>query len=106
MRGSNNGLDILNLLVVQQLKDANFAIFNVLEAIKPLRHDTLNVIKKENRGCLPEDMDFYARSNFPRGFTQAALLLHRIIDLFIKDRLVMPSKWNTVQQQFQKGGQP
>ena len=74
MRRSDNGLDILNLLVVQQLKDANFAIFNVSEAIELLRQDTLNVIKKENRG-VPEDMDFYIKSNFPRGFTQAALSL-------------------------------
>lgn len=36
VRESDYGLDLLDLLILQQLKEADFAIFNVSEAIKLL----------------------------------------------------------------------
>ena len=75
MRESDDGLDMLDHLIVQQLKEVDFAIFNVSEAIKLLRQDVLEVIKKANRGCSPEELKFYIEENFPRGFAEAALLI-------------------------------
>ena len=75
MRQSDDGLDMLDLLILQQLKEADFAIFNATEAIELLRQDILEGIKKANQGCSPEDMDFYIKANFPQNFTQAELLI-------------------------------
>ena len=75
MRQSDDGLDLLDLLILQQLKETDFAIFNVSEAIELLRQDILERIKKENQGCSPEDMDLYIEANFPQNFTQAELLI-------------------------------
>ena len=49
MRQSDYGLDLLGIVV----KD----------------------IKRTNRGCPPEELDYYINANFPQGFTQAALLI-------------------------------
>ena len=70
MRQSDYGFDLLNLLILQPLKETVFATFNVSEAIELLRHDILEVIRKENQGCSPEDMDLYSEANFPQNFTQ------------------------------------
>ena len=56
MRQNDYGLDLLDFFILQQLKEADFAIFSVSEAIELLRQDILEVIKKENRGCSPEDI--------------------------------------------------
>lgn len=40
-----------------------------------LRQKILDEIKKANRGCSPEDLDFYIELNFQRDFEQAVLLV-------------------------------
>ena len=51
MRQSDYGLDLLGTIVDTQLKAANFATFNVAEAIDVLRQDILEEIKRANRDC-------------------------------------------------------
>lgn len=75
MRQSDQGLDWLDFTILPKLKETNFATFSVSEAIELLRDDILDVIKKANRGCSPEDMKFYTEENFPREFAHAALLI-------------------------------
>lgn len=75
MRQSDQGLDWLDFTILPKLKETNFAAFSVSEAIELLRKDILDVIKRANRGCSPEDMKFYVEENFPREFAHAAMLI-------------------------------
>ena len=75
MRQSDYGLDLLGSIVEAQLKKVEFSTFNVAEAIGLLRRDILDEIKRANQGCPPEKLDYYINANFPRDFTQAALLI-------------------------------
>jgi len=75
MRQSDYGLDLLGIVVETQLKKENFSTFTVAEAMDVLRQDILKDIKRTNRGCPPEELDYYINANFPQGFTQAALLI-------------------------------
>lgn len=83
-RESDDGLDMLGIIVGQQLKKTNFTTFNVAEAIELLRQDILEVIKKANRGCSPEDMDFYIKENFPQNFSNVALLIAECLDDYFR----------------------
>ena len=69
MRQSDYGLDLLDLLILQQLKETDFVIFNGSKAVELLWQDILETIKEENQGCSLEDMDFYIAANFPQNFT-------------------------------------
>lgn len=75
MRQSDYGLDLLGTVVKAQLKKVDFSTFNVTEAIDLLRQDILEEIKRSNRGCPPEKLDYYINANYPQNFTQAALLI-------------------------------
>ena len=75
IRQSDYGLDLLGIVVETQLKKVNFSTFNVAEAMDVLRQDILEDIKRTNRGCPPEKLDYYINANFPRDFAQAALLI-------------------------------
>ena len=75
MRESDYGLDLLGTVVKAQLKQTDFSVFHVTEAIELLRQDILEEIKRANRGCPPEKLDYYINANFPRDFTHAALLI-------------------------------
>ena len=75
MRQSDYGLDLLGSIVEAQLKKVEFSTFNVAEAIGLLRRDILDEIKRANQGCPLEKLDYYINANFPRDFTQAALLI-------------------------------
>ena len=75
IRQSDYGLDLLGIVVETQLKKVNFSTFNVAEAMDVLRQDILEDIKRTNRGCPSEKLDYYINANFPRDFAQAALLI-------------------------------
>lgn len=75
MRESDYGLDLLGTVVKAQLKQTDFSVFHVTEAIELLRQDILEEIKRANRGCPPEKLGYYINANFPRDFTHAALLI-------------------------------
>ena len=59
MRESDYGLDLLGTVIKAQLKQTDFSVFHVTEAIELLRQDFLEEIKRANRGCLPEKLDYY-----------------------------------------------
>ena len=74
-RESDYGLDLLGTVVKVQLKQMDFSVFHVTEAIELPRQDILEEIKRANRSCPPEKLDYYINANFPRDFTHAALLI-------------------------------
>ena len=59
MRESDYKLDLLGTVIKAQLKQTDFSVFHVTEAIELLRQDFLEEIKRANRGCLPEKLDYY-----------------------------------------------
>ena len=65
MRESDYGLDLLSVIVEEQLKPVQFAYFDAANAIALLRQYILNEIKHCNRGCSPEELDYYIKINFP-----------------------------------------
>ncbi len=74
-RESDEGLDNLDLITVEQLQENGFAFFDVEKALALLRHQILGQIELANRGCPPEKLGFYVSQSYPRAFTHAALLL-------------------------------
>ena len=75
MRESNYGLDLLGVIVGTQLKAAGFSSFSVADALEVIKADIMEEIRRANRGCSAEDLVFYFSENFPRNFTQGALLI-------------------------------
>lgn len=75
MRESDYGLDLLSVIVEEQLKPVQFAYFDAAKAIELLRQYILEEIKNCNQGRSQKEMAFYTELNFPREFTQAALLI-------------------------------
>ena len=75
MRESDYGLDLLELIRDSMLVGIDYKYLNVSEAIELLRKHILDEIKKANRGCTPEELDFYIKENFQRDFEEAALLI-------------------------------
>ena len=53
----------------------------VCMGIDVLRQDIMEDIKRTNRSCPPEELDYYISANFPRDFTQATLLPHYLLQL-------------------------
>ena len=74
-RESDHGLDLLGIIVKEQLERADFAAFNVSEAIDLLRNDILDEIKRSNQGYPPEQMGGYINEAFSQDFAHAAVLI-------------------------------
>ena len=74
-RQSDYGLDLLDTIIATQLKAADFAVFNVAEALDVITAGIMEEIRKANRGCSAENLVFYFSENFPRNFTHGALLI-------------------------------
>ena len=72
---SDYSLDLLGTIVDKQLKQADFATFNVAEALEVIKADILNEIRQGNRGCSAEDLIFYIGANFHQYFTHGAILV-------------------------------
>ncbi len=75
MRESDGGLDLLRTIVEEHLKKVEFSTFSVAEAIEIVKADGLEEIRKANRGTSAADLIFYISENFPRLFTEGALLI-------------------------------
>ena len=75
MRESDYGLDLLGTIVGTQLIAVDFSTFNVADALEVIKADIMEEIRQANRGCSAADLVFYFTENFPRNFTQGALLI-------------------------------
>lgn len=74
-RESDYGLDLLGTIAATKLKAANFATFNVAEAIDVITAEIMEEIRKANRGISAEKQVYYFGINFPGRFTHGALLI-------------------------------
>ncbi len=75
MRESDYGLDLLGTIVATQPKAVDFSVFNVTDALEVIKADIMEEIRRANRGCSAENLVFYFSENFPKNFTQGALLI-------------------------------
>lgn len=75
MRESDSGLDLLRTIVEDHLKKVDFSTFSVAEAIEIVKADGLDEIRKANRGASADNLIYYISENFPRLFTEGALLI-------------------------------
>ena len=90
MRQSDYGLDLLSTIVDTQLKAADFSTFNVGDALEVIKADIMDEIRLANRSCSAADMVFYFSENFPRNFTQGALLIAECLaDYYLTGELVV-----------------
>ena len=74
-RQSDNGLDMLGLIVTEQLRKLDFATFNVAEAIRLLNENTQNEIEKYQKKLPPESAKLYINESLMHDFTHAAVLV-------------------------------
>lgn len=75
MRESDYGLDLLGTIIATQLKAVDFSVFNVTDALEVIKANIMEEIRRANRGCSAENLVFYFSENFPKNFTQGALLI-------------------------------
>ena len=74
-RQSDNGLDLLGIIVAEQLRKVDFATFNVAEAVKLLNEDTQNEIEQYRQKPPSEITEFYINESLMHNFTHAAVLV-------------------------------
>ena len=74
-RQSDNGLDLLGVIVAEQLRKVDFAAFNVAEAVKLLNEDTQNEIEQYRQKPPSEITEHYINESLMHSFTHAALLV-------------------------------
>ena len=75
MRESDGGLDLLRTIIAEHLKKVDFSTFSVAEAIEIVKADSLDEVRKANRGASADNLIYYISENFPRLFTEGALLI-------------------------------
>lgn len=74
-RQSDNGLDLLSIVVGEQLRKIDFTVFNIAEAIKLLNEDTQNEIAEYRRKPPSRTTEFYIDEILMHNFTHAAILI-------------------------------
>ena len=75
MRQSDYGLDLLETIVDTRLKTVDFRTFHVADALELFKAVIIEEIRRANRGCSASYFVSYFSENFPRNFTQGALLI-------------------------------
>ena len=75
VRQSDNGLDLLDAIVEEQLRKVNFAAFNVSEAIAFLKQNIQEKIEQCKQKLPSKTTDFYISETLMHNFTNAELLV-------------------------------
>ena len=75
MRQSDYGLDLLGAIIDTQLKEADFAVFNVSEAVTLLKQNIQEEIEQYKQKPPSESTDFYINEVLMHDFTNAAILI-------------------------------
>jgi len=90
MRESDSGLDLLRTIVEDHLKKVDFSTFSVAEAIEIVKADSLDEIRKANRGASADNLIYYISENFPRLFTEGApLVAECLVDYYHTGKLTV-----------------
>ena len=80
MRDSDDGFEMLDTIVVEQLRKADFAAFNVSEALLLLNQNTQDEIEKCKKKPPSKMTEFYISESLLHNFTRAALLVAECLD--------------------------
>ena len=75
VRQSDDGLDLLDAIVEEQLRKVNFAAFNVSEAVTLLKQNIQEEIEQYKQKPPSKTTDFYISETLMHNFTNAALLV-------------------------------
>ena len=75
VRQSDDGLDLLDTVVAEQLRKVNFAAFNVSEAVTLLKQNIQEEIEQYKQKPPSKTTDFYISETLMHNFTNAALLV-------------------------------
>ena len=75
VRQSDDGLDLLDTIVAEQLRKVNFAAFNVSEAVTLLKQNIQEEIEQYKQKPPSKTTDFYISETLMHNFTDAALLV-------------------------------
>ena len=79
-RQSDNGLDLLGIIIAEHLRKVDFATFNVSEAVRVVNQYTSNEIEKYRQGPPSERTEWYINEVLMHDFTHAALLVAECLD--------------------------
>lgn len=80
VRQSDNGLDLLDTIVAEQLRKVEFAAFNVSEAIMLLKQSIQDEIEKYKKKLPSKITEFYISGTLLHKFTHAALPIAECLD--------------------------
>ena len=75
VRQSDDGLDLLDTIVAEQLRNVNFTVFNVSEAITLLNQTIQEEIEQYKQKLPSKITDFYISETLMHDFINAALLV-------------------------------
>ena len=75
VRQSDDGLDLLDTIVAEQLRNVNFTVFNVSEAITLLNQTIQEEIEQYKQKPPSKITDFYISETLMHDFINAALLV-------------------------------
>ena len=114
VRQSDDGLDLLDTIVAEQLRKVNFAAFNVSEAVTLLKQNIQEEIEQYKQKPPSKTTDFYISETLMHNFTNAALLVAECLyDYYQTGELVVydyvgenydPVKYHTKSFELQHGG--
>ena len=74
-RQSDNGLDLLGIIIAEHLRKVNFAAFNVSEAVRVVNQYTSNEIEKYRQRPPSERTEWYINEVLMHDFTHVAVLV-------------------------------
>ena len=80
MRDSDDGFEMLDTIVVEQLRKVDFAAFNVSEALLLLNQNTQDEIEKCKKKPPSKMTEFYISESLLHNFARAALLVAECLD--------------------------
>ena len=72
---SDHGMELLEIIIIYQLRKVDFATFNIAEASELLRQDTLNEIEQYKQRKRPPALSEFYLETLTQSFTHAAVLL-------------------------------
>ena len=72
---SDHGLDLLEIIILEQLRKVDFATFNISEASELLRQGTSNEIEQHKQRKRPPELSKFYLETLTQDFTHAAVLL-------------------------------
>ncbi len=84
MRDSDDGFELLDTIVVEQLRKVEFSAFNVSEAIMLLNQSIQDEIEKYKKKLPSKITEFYINEILLHNFTHAALLIAECLDDFYR----------------------